>query len=142
MKLTRRQFMNMCKAVFDFEDYGIKPRLLNVHCCLCGSKYIKCRIEDQEDNEYFIRFEFNGSHDFNIYVFELIEMGFIRRVAFHNFSLNYMDSFLVLVSCSGFNFLKKRLYVGDLVRIRDGYVIPYSNSPSGFYINFLNPDPE
>lgn len=56
--LSRREVMNMCNAVFNFNEYGIKPKLKDIRCNQ-GWRFLSYYFEDSEDNEYKVEFCFS-----------------------------------------------------------------------------------
>ncbi len=55
MLFSRRQVMEMCKAVFNFDEYGIKPYLKDIKFAY-GSRFLSYYFEGSDNNEYEVKF--------------------------------------------------------------------------------------
>lgn len=119
--LSRKQFMDMCKAVFDFEEYGIKPYLKDIRL-RSGRRSLCYFFEDSSGNEYQIRFSFDGYREFYIYVYAVFDFNKYKEVFSVYFNLNCSEGLMCLVYRSGFNFLKKSYNLGNLISVHDGHV--------------------
>lgn len=119
--LSRKQFMDMCKAVFDFEEYGIKSYLKDIRLH-SGRRALTYFFEDSNEIEYQIRFSFDGYREFYIYVYEVIDINRYKEVFSAHFNLNCSEGLMCLVYRSGFSFLKKSFNLGNLISVYDGHV--------------------
>lgn len=119
--LARKQFMEICKAVFDFEEYGIKPKLKDIKLH-SGRRSLSYYFEDLDENEYKISFSYDGYSEFYIFVYLTISFNRYKEVSHVHFNLSYSNGLMCLVYRSGCHFLKKAYELGDLVSKKEGRI--------------------
>lgn len=112
--------MNLCEAVFDFSEYGIKPYLKEIRNS-DGWRFFTCDIEDQEENTYQIRFSFDGYSRFIVSVDKELRINRYKTVSVFSFYL--IDDYMKLHYKSGSNFLKSSYDEGDRIDM-DGFIVP------------------
>lgn len=104
MLMKKRQFMDLCKSVFDFEEFGIKPCLKDIKKYHDGRRYLRCYFLDQEDNSYLVDFIYNGICEFYVYVYK--ELDFNRYEYYSNDHFCLIENGLKLLYHSGKEVLK------------------------------------
>lgn len=103
--MEKREFMDLCKKVFDFEGFGIKLYLKNIKSCRDGRRCLRCYFLDQEDNSYMVDFIYNGYHEFYVFTYEEIDCNRYKYYSNDHFCL--IEDGLKLLYHSGKEVLKK-----------------------------------
>lgn len=84
--------MDLCKSVFDFEEFGIKPHLKDIKNDN-GCWILEYLFLDQEYNIFRIFFYYNAHFRFCVYVDE--------QVGYNRYKFTSIDNFYVLINDAG-----------------------------------------
>lgn len=102
--LSRRQVMNMCKAVFDFNEYGIFPLVKDISANR-GWRFLSYYLEISQDEEYDYKVQFIVSgYALSVYFYKVIGINKLKEVGHLCCRIDYDNSCLIPVYRSGCRF--------------------------------------
>lgn len=104
--ITRRQAMNLCKAVFNFKEFGITPRLKDISL-YSGWWFLSYYFfgSEKEDIEYKIKFCVS-KQCMSVTLYEVIGINKLKQVGRACFAYGLdLEKSLACIYHSGFNFL-------------------------------------
>lgn len=109
---NRRQVMNMCRVVFNFNEYGILPLLKDI-IANRGCRFLSYYFEIPQDEEYEYKVQFYVSgYEFRVHLYKVIGINKLKEVGRASYCIDFENNCLNLVYRSGCRFTCEK----DVVR--------------------------